>query len=89
MRGTVDQLAVLIALGLSFILNTGLVVAFLYVVGQNKALATDAMAKVQDAMDAVLAATNLPAADFRQGLRERSMKKHNSLPVERERRVLN
>jgi hypothetical protein len=85
----VDQIALVVALGLSFVLNMGLVLAIVAVVRHNRAIAADAMAKAQDAMDAILAATNLPAADFHHSLRERSMKKHDEIPVERERTVLN
>lgn len=81
MGAIVDQAGVLIALGLSFVLNIGLVVALVLVVRQNRLIASEAM-------DAILAATNLPAAGFKQNIRERAMEKVKRQPVERERRVL-
>ena len=81
MGAIVDQAGVLIALGLSFALNIGLVVALVLVVRQNRLIASEAM-------DAILAATNLPAAGFQQNIRERAMAKVKREPVERERRVL-
>ena len=74
--------------GSSVLLNIGLLVVVVCVIRQNRAISFEAMGKSQDAMDAILAASNLPAADFRGQMRERSEKKFDAQPVERERTVL-
>ena len=84
-----EQIAVIVALGLSLIFNIILVAALVHAGGHIKEIAAGAMDKSQDAMDAILAATNLPAADFHESMRSRSLRKLDDAPVERERTVLN
>lgn len=78
-----------VALGVCLALNISLTVALVLVVKENRAVTSEAMEKTRDAMDAILAATNLPAAAFCDTVRDRSLKKANSEPVEREREVWN
>jgi len=77
----VDLLAVLVALGLSSVANVVMAVALIFIIRNNRAVACEAM-------NSVLAASNMPALELKHTLFERSMKKLQAKPIPRERRVI-
>lgn len=81
--------ALLVMLGVSALCNIGLVAAIIFVVRQNRDVSIKAMAMTQEASDSILAVADLPAAAYRQSVRDKALETVSKEPVERIRKILN
>ncbi len=75
-------------LGIGAILNLGLVAAIIFVVLQNREVSVTAMETTREAMESILAVADLPAAAYRQSVRDKALEKVDREPVERIRKRL-